>query len=314
MERALALIVVNFASTPLLEANLVRVVDECAPDVVVVVDNFSSAGERRDVRALCDRERWTLVAPEGNLGFGGGVNRGAVAALDLGATQLLLLNPDAFIGADALARLREAVGEDLDVVAAPRILDSQGGVFFAGADVYLDDGLTRGMSRRGSRPGQPRWEWLSGACLLIPREIWQRVDGFDEDYFLYWEDVDFSRRVVRAGGQLRVVQDAVALHDEGSTHARPGGRGPAKSATYYYYNIRNRLLFATKHLDEEGMRRWRRGAWSSAREVMLRGGRRQLLRPWRPVSAAVRGVRDGRRDIATALRMQKSNATARPRD
>jgi hypothetical protein len=111
--------------------------------------------------------------------------------------------------------------------------------------------------------------------------------------------VDFSRRVIAAGGSLHVVDEATAVHDEGGTQGRAVAER-AKSEAYYYYNIRNRLLFAVKHLDDEGIRRWRRGAWLSAREVLLRGGRHQFLRPWVPLRAAYRGVRDGMRASSAA--------------
>lgn len=297
----LAIVVVNYASSALLAQNLARTVDDVRPAHVIVVDNMSSAAERATVRALADAAGWTVVETEANLGFGGGMNLGAARALELGAKDLLLLNPDATITADAVRALQERAEDSRMAALAPRVLDGSGKVWFDGADLYLSDGRTMGVRRRGARPGEQRWEWVSGACLLVPDELWRTTKGFDEDYFLYWEDVDYSRRVVAAGGTLQVVGEASAVHDEGGTQ----GRGPlerAKSETYYYYNIRNRLMFAVKHLDDESVKRWRRGAWASAREVLLRGGRRQFLWPWKPLRAAYRGVRDGRRLSVTNRR------------
>lgn len=294
MTAALAIVVVNYASSALLAENLARTVDEVRPAHVVVVDNLSSPQEREAVRSLAATSGWSLVEPDANLGFGGGMNIGALRALELGAEDLLLLNPDATISADAVRTLQERAARSRMRALAPRVVDGSGAVWFEGADVYLSDGKTMGVRKRGLRPHDERWEWLSGACLLVPDELWRATGGFDDEYFLYWEDVDFSRRVIAAGGELEVVADATAVHDEGGTQGRdPSQR--AKSEGYYYYNIRNRMLFAAKHLDEEGVRRWRRGALASAREVLLRGGRRQFLAPWRPLRAAYRGVRDGRR-------------------
>ncbi|MCM3778119.1 glycosyltransferase family 2 protein [Microbacterium hydrocarbonoxydans] len=301
----LAVVVVNYASSALLRQNLVRTCASVDPDIVVVVDNLSSDEERSSVRLLAESARWHLVEPSTNLGFGGGMNAGVERALDLGAQDLLLLNPDATITHDAVRALQDIVAESRFTVVAPRIVDSAGDVWFDGADLYLSDGRTMGASKRDRRPDEERWEWLSGACLLIPAEIWRRTGGFDDEYFLYWEDVDFSRRVVAAGGTLVVAHEATAVHDEGGTQGRdPSDR--AKSFGYYYFNIRNRLLFAAKQLDDEGVRRWRRGAWRSAREVLLRGGRRQFLRPWAALVAAYRGVRDGRRlSLATRGRRRQ---------
>lgn len=300
MHVPVAFVVVNYASTEFLRTNLAASVASCRPDHVVVVDNRSTEAERDRVRVLAREHGWQLVEAKENLGFGGGMNRGVERARSLGARDFLLLNPDATIDGDALDLLRDAATSRTTVLA-PRIVDSAGSTWFAGADVYLSDGTTMGFARRDRRPGEARWEWLTGACLLVPDEAWDLVGGFDEEYFLYWEDVDLSRRVVMAGGALRVVSEAVAVHDEGGTH-RGDAPQRAKSQTYYYYTIRNRLMFAAKHLDDEGVRRWRRGAFASAWEVLLRGGRRQFLRPWSPLRAAYRGVRDGRRLVRERLR------------
>lgn len=130
---------------------------------------------------------------------------------------------------------------------------------------------------------------------MINDAAWTSVDGFDEEYFLYWEDVDFSLRIEDAGGRLVLVEQAKAVHDEGGTQGIGDPDMHAKSPLYYYYNIRNRMLLAQKLFDRETVRRWDAGSVSAAREVLLRGGRRQLLRPWRPLRAVWRGWRDGRR-------------------
>lgn len=291
--RPLALVVVNYGSSALLAQNLVRSVAVASPEFVVVVDNPTSSAERGRVRDLAQRQGWVVVEPDTNLGFGGGVNAGATAAIELGAQDLLTLNPDAELLAGSVEALR-AADPAHDTVCAPRIVTGSGAVWFAGADVYLDDGTTRGIARRASFPDSPRWEWLTGACLWIPVEMWHATGGFDEDYFLYWEDVDFSRRVIAAGGTLAVVSAATVVHDEGGTQGTRAG-SHAKSAGYYYYNIRNRMLFAVKHLDANGVRRWKRGILASAREVLLRGGRKQFLRSTSPWRAGIRGVLDARR-------------------
>lgn len=295
--RPLAIVVVSYGSSQLLEANLVATARDVRPDLVVVVDNRSTEPERAAVQRLAQAEGWLLVAPASNLGFGAGVNAGAAAAIEQGARDLLVLNPDARIDARSVAALRAASAADGLTMLAPVIRDPRGGTWFDGADVYLDDGATRGRSQRGRFPGAERWEWLSGACLWIPTEAWQLVGGFDEDYFLYWEDVDLSRRLVQRGGRLGVVADAVALHDEGGTHRGARQRGRAKSSVYTYYNIRNRMLFAVKHLDATGVARWRFAVVPTAREVLLRGGRMSLLRSPGPVRAAWRGVADARRIV-----------------
>lgn len=290
-----AVVVVNYGSSALLARNLVATAAEADPDLVVVVDNPTTAAERECMRELAERERWVLVEPTANTGFGGGVNLGVAAAIERGATGFLLLNPDARMDGNAVSALREGTVGAPMTLCAPRIITPAGAVWFAGADVSLVDGRTRGHSLRAKHSGEESWEWLTGACLWLTVTLWAAAGGFDEEYFLYWEDVDFSRRVVLAGGGLRLIDDAVAVHDEGATHRSRRQSDRSKSETYYYFNIRNRMLFATRFLDEEGVRRWRAEVTASAREVILRGGRAQLLRSLAPWRAYVRGSRDARR-------------------
>ncbi|MEU4017146.1 glycosyltransferase family 2 protein [Microbacterium sp. NPDC028030] len=295
----LAVVVVNYASAGLLQRNLVVVEREAravASDVqVIVVDNWSSAKERDAAGAIAAAHGWTLIEPETNSGFGGGVNIGVTRALADGASDVLVINPDAHIDRESLRRLAETTAASRTTLASPVISDSDGRTWFAGIDLLLDDGTMRARRKRVSGDPQPFEPWLSGACLWITRELWELVGGFDDDYFLYWEDVDFSRRVVSAGGTLALVEDASAVHDEGGTQRVEPEVSRAKSEGYYYYNIRNRMLFAVRHLDDAGVQRWRRSIPRTAREVILRGGRRQLIQSPAPIRAYLRGVRDARR-------------------
>lgn len=308
----LAVVVVNYASAELLRRNLVRVereAREIAPDVsVIVVDNWSGAEGRRAAREVASAHGWVLVEPDANTGFGGGVNVGVARALADGATDVLVINPDAHIDRESLRQLAAVTAESRTTLASPVITDSDGRTWFAGIDLLLEDGTMRARRKRVPGDAQPFEPWLSGACLWITREVWERAGGFDDDYFLYWEDVDFSRRVVAAGGSLALVEDATAVHDEGGTQRAQPQVSRAKSEGYYYYNIRNRMLFAVRHLDDAAVERWRRSIPRTAREVIFRGGRRQLLRSAAPWRAYVRGVRDARR-IARTRRTDRKGTT-----
>jgi len=291
---SLAVVVVNFGSSALLETNL-QPLSRSAPGLqVVVVDNFTDVAEQIRVAALAEREQWQLVLSPTNLGFGGGVNLGVARAQQLGRTHFLLLNPDAGIPADQVARLLEVVAAHPLTLVSPRILRPDGTVWFDGSDLYLDDGRVRATRRRADFVGKRVTPWLSGACLLISDELWRRVGGFSDDYFLYWEDVELSHRVLQIGGAVTVCATAQATHAQGGTQgAGQRSAGQAKSNSYYYYNVRNRLVYATRNLDAADRRRWRRRSLPAAWEVISRGGRRQLLGSLHPLVAAARGLCDG---------------------
>lgn len=294
-DATLAIVVVNYGSSALIERNLVTAARELAHAQVYVVDNRSTDAEARAVVDLAEREGWVALLQTENLGFGAGVNRGVEAARREGRTRFLLINPDASIGAEAVHLLLAAVDSDERVVAAPVVEDGAGRVWSAGHVLDLEDGATHGRVWAERNPDARVRRWLTGAALMINDAAWVSVGGFQEDYFLYWEDVDFSLRIEDAGGRLVLVEAAKALHDEGGTQGIGDPDVHAKSPLYYYYNVRNRMLLADKLFDAETVRRWDAGATAAAREILLRGGRRQLLRPWRPVSAVWRGWRDGRR-------------------
>ncbi|MFB4354654.1 glycosyltransferase family 2 protein [Microbacterium sp. LS_15] len=294
-ESALAIVVVNYGSSKLLERNLVPVSDALPGAAVYVVDNRSSESEAVRVSSLAARHGWTALLQQGNTGFGIGVNIGVEAARAAGRTRFLLINPDATIDAGSAQRLLAAVEGDAPVVAAPVIEDGAGRTWSAGHVLDLRDGSTHGRAWARRNPHAPVRRWLTGAVLMINEAAWNAVGGFDDDYFLYWEDVDFSLRVEDAGGALVLAEDARAVHDEGGTQGIGDPDVHAKSPVYYYYNVRNRMLLAQKLLGPETARRWDASSVSAAREVLLRGGRRQLLRPWRPLRAVWRGWRDGRR-------------------
>lgn len=290
-----ALLVVSYGSASLVERN-VEGLSSAWPELdIVIVDSFSSLEERAAVSGMCERHGWTAVLLDENAGFGGGVQRGAAVALERSADVLIVLNPDAVLSADDARALAEAAG-DPSVLVAPVIRRPDGSLWTEGVDLYLDDGTMAGVRHRERMGDRPRMFWVSGACFAVSRQLWELVGGFTDEYFLYWEDVDLSRKVWDAGGTVRVLDSAGAVHDEGGTHDdRTTGR--AKSETYYYFNIRNRMLFARLRLAEGDRRRWQRSSRRVAWSIVMQGGRRQLatsLAPWR---ALLRGLRDGRRGV-----------------
>lgn len=303
----LAIVVVDYGSHALLRRHLTGVEDDLRTHgrdpLVVVVGNLKDAASRAAAAELCRERGWTHVEEPGNVGFGRGVDDGVAAARRAGATRFLVLNPDASIDAASIAALEAVVAADPMTLAGPVIRTPDGAIWSDGNDLRLSDGRTKATRKRTADDGDVV-EWLSGACLLADERLWDAVGGFGDDYFLYWEDVDLSWRVQDVGGSVRVVREASAVHDEGGTHDDAVHAG--LSNTFYYYNVRNRLLFAALRLDSAAQRRWALTAPAAARWMLLWGGRRQFLAGPSPLLAAARGTRDGLR------MMREVRATARP--
>ena len=277
-----AVVVVNFGSHALVEKNLSHIDFDAIGARAVIVDNFSSLEERQAIRALCELQGWELVELA-NVGFGTAVNRGADRAFALGSDMIVIANPDLAATNDVLVALAAQTRADPITLVCPRIVSPGAVHWFSGGRLDLATGRTSTSPVADISNVEL---WLTGACLGAHRSFWDRVGGFDDDYFLYWEDIDLSWRWRHSGGQLRVQLDLVVEHSVGGTQQQTG-----KSDQYFYYNCRNRLIFAKKHLPRKDQLRWILGSASYARRVLLRGGRRSLIRrPLPPVWAATLGT------------------------
>lgn len=295
-----AVVVVNYRSSRLLAENLVALSGLEGLDVVVV-DSWSSAREREAVSGLCAAQSWTLVPLPGNPGFGAAVNAGVACARTRGSDAVLLLNPDAAVSAEVARELVSAARADRTALLCPRIDDERGAVWFAGGTLRMADGVTR---TRGVDVERAEAPWVSGACLAFSLSLWDRVGGFDDRYFMYWEDIDLSHRVRAAGGRVLVRRDLVATHRVGGTQA-----GEGKSRLYCRYNCRNRLLFAATHLADADVRRWLRSAPRYAAMVVQRGGRRALARHPAVAGSALRGTVEG---LVLVLRLRGARLLVAP--
>ncbi|MEW9263508.1 glycosyltransferase family 2 protein [Kineococcus endophyticus] len=298
----LGIVVVNYGDPAVLERHLLRH-DLRSLGRIVVVDNFSSAAYRDAVDALCRRRGLDAVLRPANDGFGAGVNAGAAHALAAGCDALLVVNPDLRLDPAVAAALHAEVRAHPSRLVAPRIVREDGRLWFDGAEVSLRTGRT---ARTGRLTGPDLVPWLTGACLAVHRDLWETVGGFAPEYFLYWEDVDLSLRVQRAGGEVAVRRDLLAVHAVGGTQA-----GRHKSPVYVEFHCRNRLLFARRHLGVRAALRQALDAPRYAAEVLRRDGWRRLLTDRAPVRAAVRGTLAGWA-VALSPRRRSGSAAVRP--
>ncbi|HUI03243.1 MAG TPA: glycosyltransferase family 2 protein [Acidimicrobiales bacterium] len=232
---------------------------------VVVVDNSSSPDTARLAAAAGAR----YVDSGANLGFGAAVNL-AVEHLGTSGHDLLLLNPDARITPESLARLHELlVADDGLACVAPAQHGPSGGAtrarwpWHTPAAAWLE---AAGLARR--RLASPRY-FLGGAVLLVRRRAWDDVGPFDPRYFLYAEDEDWQRRALARGWRVRLCPEVDAEHAGGASEHDPE-------------RLRLRLHAAT----ERYIRKWYGpGGWAlyragvlagvGARLVLLRGARRR---------------------------------------
>jgi N-acetylglucosaminyl-diphospho-decaprenol L-rhamnosyltransferase len=195
------------------------------PDEIVIVDNGAADGDPQP-----ELEGTRIERPESNLGYGAGCNVGVRAA---SGDDLLILNADVVLTAGAseamVTRLRS--GSRVAVVG-PRIFSRGEVQLSARSFPSLRTGLlgrrsllTRLLVRarrypsefKGIQQGGGRVDWVSGACMLIRRSAFDSVGGFDEGYWMYWEDADLCRRLVDQSWEVQFEPSAVAHHATGAS-------------------------------------------------------------------------------------------------
>lgn len=197
---------------------------------VVVVDN---GGTEDAVDALAGTPGVRVLRPGRNTGFAGGCNLGVAASA---GQHVALVNPDAVVAPDALARLSEALaGPGVGLATAGlRLRDRPATMNSAGNPVhYLGLSWAGGLGEPASAHATPAdVAAASGAAVAFRRETWDRLGGFWEELFAYCEDTELSLRCWQAGLRVVYVPDAVVAH------AYEFSRHPAK----LYLLERNRLL------------------------------------------------------------------------
>jgi len=248
---ALDVVIVNWNGGGLLRACLASLAaaQDAAAVQVTVVDNASTDGSIETLPALPRPLR--LIRNATNLGFGRACDQGAAAG---DAPAILFLNPDTQVAPDALS-----------VALAALMADPRTGI--VGASLVEPDGRTaRSCARTPSALGllgralaldrlgllRPHFllEWdhaadravdqVMGAFLMIRRDLFRMLGGFDPRFFVYWEDADLCARTRAAGFSVRHVAGAVARHlGQGTTRQVRARR--------LFYFLRSQILYAGKH-------------------------------------------------------------------
>jgi N-acetylglucosaminyl-diphospho-decaprenol L-rhamnosyltransferase len=222
------------------------------PLEVVVVDNASADGSAAAAREALPSAR--VIEAGANLGFGRASNLGWRATR---APYVLFLNPDAAIAPGAIEVMAGVLDTRPEVgIVGPRTRNADGtpqlsfGPDLTPLSEWRQRRLVRGVRARdphllaevealSAREHEPAW--VSASCLLTRRALLERLDGFDERFFLYEEDVDLCLRARKAGFRVLFLPRAHLIHGLGRSMERAGSR--ARDA----YD-RSHLLYYRKHL------------------------------------------------------------------
>jgi GT2 family glycosyltransferase len=192
---------------------------------VIVVDNQSEDGRMVGIERTFPQ--FTFVENTGNNGFANGCNLGASIC---NGTNLLFLNPDTQINSDALFDLLEEVRvrPDYSIVTCSQITDE--GLLDRTYGKFLTVATLTGLARAANKllfgPMEDSMvntkhyiypDWVSGSVLMIKKESFLRLGKWDEDFWMYFEDVDLCRRAKLEDGEIVQLKSAVVVHSHGGS-------------------------------------------------------------------------------------------------
>ena len=189
-----------------------------------VIDNVSGDGSLEMLAQ--EFPDVTVIANRSRLGFGANHNqvlRPMAASVGTSARYALVLNDDTTVEPAAVTRLVRMLDANPGTAAVvPTIVDSQGRVAASRIAYPNARNAWHGDWTDVTEPADPEHGYLQGCCLLLRVAAVAEVGPFDERFFLFYEDVDLSRRLVDAGWALGVCPDAVVLHVGHASVFKPG--------------------------------------------------------------------------------------------
>lgn len=252
MKNILDIVIINWNSTPLLQ-RCVASISSSFPGNLIIVDNGSA---NPAVDALADAYDLNLLRPSENLGFGGGCNLGAAQGY---APFILFLNPDICFHPDTLPELisfltSERLPKEVGIVGV-QLVDQHGQIQKNIAHFPRFSHLfprMLGLDRAFPCIFPPHYvtklnyeqtqivDQVPGAFFLVRRSVFDQLGGFDERFFMYYEDVDFSYRAFLSGWKTLYLAEVAATH-------QGGGTTYLITARRLFYSLRSRVLYIKKH-------------------------------------------------------------------
>ena len=219
----LSLIFVNFRSVKLLSEALRSVSSHVLSGRVEVIVVNNDVTEADAIRDLSRTFPLRLMMLSENNGFGQASNEGAAVAV---SDILGFLNPDTVLIDGSLEKINQyfKTHPDVGVIGASLVTDDGRPEPWSFGMTQTLFGLFRNKLCRFPRHvaglGEGfRVEWVSGAAMFVRTDLFRRLHGFDEEFFLYFEDMDLCERARQAGASVTYVQDIVFRHHGGATQS-----------------------------------------------------------------------------------------------
>ncbi|NTW26710.1 MAG: glycosyltransferase family 2 protein [Candidatus Moranbacteria bacterium] len=210
-------VILNFNGALTLPACLTSVFQSDYPNFeIVIVDNDSRDGSFEQAKDKFSRCHF--IKNSENIGFSKGNNVGIRFALEKFADFVFVLNNDTIVEKATLSSLVKVAISNSDAgIISPLIMNkNNASVWFSGGKILWHKMKTLHLTEKTSGNSYSS-QYLSGCAMLIKKEVFKKIGLFDERFFLYYEDTDFSLRASKAGFSLMIAPIAHIQHLEQST-------------------------------------------------------------------------------------------------
>jgi GT2 family glycosyltransferase/glycosyltransferase involved in cell wall biosynthesis len=211
---------------------------------IFILDN--SCNRQESIRLKMQLENVFFVESSENVGYAAGNNYLVELAMGLGCEKFAILNPDVEIYEDVLDVMGRRMNENKLSVYSPIILNSDHKISFFTADIKCSSQTLEishmgvGLPKEVHPDGLYDSDVLNGCALFFHKDLVKKYGYIPEDYFLYFEETDWTYSIKRSGGQLSVDTSVAVIHNKKSQ----GGGLP--TVPYVYYLLRNSIIFASR--------------------------------------------------------------------
>lgn len=213
MNHKLYSIVVNFNGGEIITKQVKNLFLYSAIDKLIIVDNGSTDGTLESLKLFAaQNNKLQIIENKRNIGFGPAANIGIRVGLKDQAQKFLLLNPDVKITNRQITELNKSF---FDITSPVLRFERQGKTTFDfGGKVNFIFGRTQHFeSENNNLHMMPNIDYVSGACMLITRKVIEKIGGFDERFFMYFEDVDLCMRAKKANFTVKVSKNIIISHE-----------------------------------------------------------------------------------------------------
>ena len=245
MQNKLAIIIVNWKQYELTIKCLSSVYKSKFKDFeIVLVDNESNTEKLKNL--LKNFKKIKVFQNYTNLGFGAANNQGINYAIQNNFKYVMLLNNDTEVDENFIDPLINKINNDNLIGAVQPLImnyNNKSSVWSAGGYINKFFGYT--FTNKNSN-GNLKLDWITGCCMLLKTDLIKKVGLIDENFFAYYEDVDWSLRINDLGYSLKLVNTSLVYH-YGSKSSENSSFEGSLSPKVHYLNFKNHLYLLRKH-------------------------------------------------------------------